>query len=242
MRAQFLRVEVSQAAKGSSFLAAVEIDTDPHWHVYWRNPGDSGVPTKIEWTAPHGWRIEPLDFPVPRRFAPGGVAAYGFEGTTLFLARVTPSSASGTIRAQAKWLVCANACIPGGALVAAKVSVGRVVRKAAQARRLAAAMNALPRRATGWVLEAVRGREGIVFDAAPPQGGRSPDSAEFFPYDSGLIDQSKRATATLKEGRYVFKMEASPFPEPRSRLYGLIVFSDGSARIVLTKLQRGKAR
>ncbi len=237
-----LHVEVSRAAPGRPFLAAVEIDTDPHWHVYWLNPGDSGVPTKIEWTVPKGWRVEPLEFPAPRRFTPGGVAAYGYEGKTLFLARVTPSATSGTIFAKAKWLVCASACIPGRATVATKVTVEGASRKGSQVRRLMAAGEALPRPAVGWFLEAARGKSGIVFTVAPPQGGRTPVKAEFFPYDSGLIDQSKRAVATLKDGRYVFKMDPSPFPEPRSRVEALLVFSDGSSRIVSTKLQRGNAR
>lgn len=234
-----LRVGVARAEAGRPFLAAVEVATDPHWHVYWRNPGDSGVPTTIEWRAPKGWHVEPLAFPTPHRFAPGGVAAYGYEGRTLFLARVVPSTASGVLAARAKWLVCSNACIPGEQTVRTRVLVGRSSRPSGESARLKRAEARLPRPAVGWTVSAAR-KNGITLEVRPR--GRSASGAEFFPLVSGLVEQSKPATATLLRGRYVFQMEPSPFPEPRSRLEGLIVLSDGTARIVSAPLQRGNAK
>ena len=238
-----LRVEVAQARAGRPFLAAVEVDTDPHWHVYWRNPGDSGVPTTVAWSAPAGWRVEPLAFPAPRRFAPGGVAAYGYEGRTLFLARVTPSARSGALSARVAWLVCDEACIPGGANPAAGVKVGAKAIPGPQAARLRNAAARLPRKAPGWTLSADRGAAGITLVVTPPKGSAA-RKAEFFPSESGLVDHAKPAVATLKGGKFVFEMEASPFPEPKSRLEGLLVFPKGTggAVIVSTTLGRGNAR
>ena len=237
-----LRVEVMQAQAGRPFLAAVEVETDPHWHVYWKNPGDSGVPTSVRWSAPKGWRVEPLEYPAPRRFAPGGIAAYGYEGKTLFLARITPSARSGSLSAKVKWLVCADACIAGGANPAVGVKVGPRTIPGPQATRLRGAANRLPRLAEGWTLASSRAQGGIILLARPPKGERFP-SAEFFPSESGLVDHAKPAVATLQGAQYVFKMEASPFPEPKSRLNGVLVFK-GAARplIVSIPLDRGNAK
>ncbi len=236
-----LRVEVVRATAERPFLAAVEVDTDPHWHVYWSNPGDSGIPTKVEWRAPKGWRVEPLDFPAPHRFAPGGVAAYGYEGKALFLARVTPSATAGTLSANVRWLVCANACVPGSALVATKVGVGSRIEASRDALSLRRALASLPEPATGWTVTAVKGPKGVVLTATPPKNSRALSKVEFFPAESGVIDHAKPAVATSQGGRFVFKMDASPFPEPRTRLKGLLVMS-GARRQALSiapKLETG---
>ena len=216
-----LRMEVVRASPGEPFLAAVEIDTDPHWHVYWRNPGDSGVPTTVEWSVPKGWRVEPLEYPAPRRFAPGGVAAYGYEGKTLLLARVTPSSKPGALAARVRWLVCSEACVQGGASLSRTLGVGSRREPSPDAGRLKSAQVDLPRPAVGWQIVATRDRKSVSLVAHP--AGRPAMRVEFFPTESGLVDQSKPFEATLLKGRYVLKMDVSPFPEPRSRLRGLLV-------------------
>lgn len=237
-----IRVEVARAVAGHPFLAAVEVDTDPHWHVYWSNPGDSGIPTKIEWHAPKGWRVEPLDYPAPHRFAPGGVAAYGYEGKALFLARVTPSATPGPLSASVRWLVCANACVPGSANVSTKVAVGSHATPGRDAARLKAAYASLPEPAVGWTVRAVKESKGLVLTATPPKGAVPRTTVEFFPAESGVIDHAKPALATSKGGRFVFKMDASPFPEPRTRLKGLLVFSGvrRQALSIAPKIENGE--
>ncbi len=233
-----MRVEVTRVAPGRPFLAAVEIATDPHWHVYWRNPGDSGVPTRIAWSAPKGWRVEPLEFPIPRRFAPGGVAAYGYEGKTFFLARITPSTTPGGIAAKASWLVCSEACVQGGATVGARVPLG-AVKPGPYAKALRSAHLALPRPGAGRLR--ARTGKGVTLEATFASPASWWKRAEFFPSESGAVDQAKPILATLQGGKIVFKMERSPFPEQRSQLKGLIVFASGPRRQAVqveTKLEK----
>ena len=235
-----MRTEVVRAKAGRPFLAAVEVDTDPHWHVYWRNPGDSGIPTTIAWKAPKGWRVEPLEEPTPRRFAPGGVAAYGYEGKTLFLARVTPSTTPGLLSASVKWLVCANACVPGSANVSANVILGTTTLGSRDAPSLRTALAYLPRPAVGWTVRATKGQKAITLIATPPLGDAA-QRIEFFPSESGVIDHAKTAIATLEGGRFVFKMDDSPFPEARaSRTERSSRRSQGARRRALT--HRAEAR
>ena len=236
-----MRTEVVRAKAGQPFLAAVEVDTDPHWHVYWRNPGDSGIPTTVAWKAPKGWRVEPLEAPTPRRFAPGGVAAYGYEGKTLFLARVTPSATPGSLSAGVRWLVCANACVPGSASVSARVAVGPRTTASRDASALRSALAALPRPAVGWTVRATKGPKTVTLIATPPSAA-VPRQIEFFPEESGVIDHAKPALATREGGRFVFKMDVSPFPEPRASLPGLLVLPGRRALSIAPKLETGVLR
>ncbi|RYG24401.1 hypothetical protein EON82_10850 [bacterium] len=240
-----LRTEVVRAVPGKPFLAAVEITTDPHWHVYWRNPGDSGVPTRIAWSAPKGWRVEPLEFPTPQRFEPGGITSYGYEGKTHFLAKVTPSKTPGTLSANVKWLVCSDACIQGGATVKAMVVLGPQASPSKAAAALRKAQAALPQPKKAWTVRATSGKQVVLTVTPNPRqivtkGWRQP---EFFPLESGVIDQAKPLLATLQGNGFVFRMNASPFPEKRTRLAGLIVLREGNHRravFVNPKLEPGE--
>lgn len=46
--------EVQSILLGKPFCVALRLKMDEHWHIYWKNPGDSGLPPKIEWNLPDG--------------------------------------------------------------------------------------------------------------------------------------------------------------------------------------------
>ncbi|MDE2415120.1 MAG: thioredoxin family protein [Comamonadaceae bacterium] len=92
----------------------------PDWHTYWKNPGDSGLPTQLEWQLPAGLDAGEIAWPVPRKIPIGHLANYGYEGTVLLPVPVTVSPAFNpgplarevTLRLKASWLVCRQECIP----------------------------------------------------------------------------------------------------------------------------------
>ena len=45
---------VDAVAAGEPFDLAVRMKTDPGWHVYWKNSGDSGLPVAVRWDLPDG--------------------------------------------------------------------------------------------------------------------------------------------------------------------------------------------
>jgi len=109
------------------FDVVVRIDLERPWHIYWKNPGDTGIPTHVEWQLPEGWKAEPLQFPVPKRYEAGGSVSYGHEGEVLLISRLIPApNAKGkyTLKASADWLACIEACVMGQAEVETTVSIG----------------------------------------------------------------------------------------------------------------------
>ena len=102
-------------------MLGVQLWIDPGWHVYWKNPGDSGLPTRVKFTLPPGFTAGPLLFPTPLRIdLPGNIVALGYEDSVLLLAQVTPpaqlpSGFTGDFSAAISWLVCSDVCIPGRA-------------------------------------------------------------------------------------------------------------------------------
>ena len=55
--------ETSTIKAGDTITVATEINLAPHWHVYWKNPGDSGLPVKINWTLPEGIAVDDIQWP-----------------------------------------------------------------------------------------------------------------------------------------------------------------------------------
>ena len=47
--------EVKTVQPGGSFWVATKLQMSDGWHTYWRNPGDSGLETTIEWNLPEGF-------------------------------------------------------------------------------------------------------------------------------------------------------------------------------------------
>src|SRR5271169_488855 len=110
-----LIAEVSEVKAGEPFWVALRETIRPHWHTYWKNPGDSGLPTEISWSLPAGAKAGAIVWPTPIFIDVGGIVNYGFEGDTFLLVKITPpADAAGTfhLAANANWLVCSDVCIP----------------------------------------------------------------------------------------------------------------------------------
>jgi thiol:disulfide interchange protein DsbD len=120
VRAELL-ADVSAIQPGKPFSLGVRLSIDPGWHVYWSNPGDAGLPTRVIFTLPDGFTAGPVQFPTPRRFVqPGNIVAFGYEDSVLLLAKITPpadlpADFQGHFKAAVSWLVCADVCILGKA-------------------------------------------------------------------------------------------------------------------------------
>ena len=104
---------------GHTFWLGLKIEHAPHWHTYWQNPGDSGLPTRVQWQLPQGLQAGEIVWPLPRKIPIGTLANYGYEGTVLLTVPVTvtprfepPVTGPLRIGLQAEWLVCRQECIP----------------------------------------------------------------------------------------------------------------------------------
>ncbi|MFN4014354.1 MAG: protein-disulfide reductase DsbD family protein [Reyranella sp.] len=107
--------EVATVRAGEPFWVALRQTIRPKWHTYWKNPGESGLPTEITWKLPQGARAEPIVWPAPTLFDIGGITNYGFKDEAMLLVRITPpADLAGplSLAAEANWLVCEDVCIP----------------------------------------------------------------------------------------------------------------------------------
>ncbi|MFZ4758996.1 MAG: protein-disulfide reductase DsbD family protein, partial [Burkholderiaceae bacterium] len=180
---------------GERIELGLRIRHDPHWHTYWRNPGDSGLPTQLEVKAPAGVRADPIRWPAPQRLRVGPLANYGYEDEVLlpFTAQL-PETFAGPrtrIEAHAQWLVCKDVCIPGEARVAIDlpvVSMGEAVPGTSRhASLFARSAAATPDPGRPVAASIHRDGAGLALAFSSPPGLASVATAEFFPYAEGVV-------------------------------------------------------
>ena len=120
--------EFGSVAPGGTLWVDLHLEIAPGWHVYWRNPGDSGLPTEIAWDLPAGFSAGEIAWPTPERFVLGTIGNYGYHGTADLLVPIAAPAdlkPGGTVHlgANASWLVCSDICIPGEAKLALDLPV-----------------------------------------------------------------------------------------------------------------------
>ncbi len=133
---------------GDTVWMAVPLHMDAGWHTYWRNPGDSGMSTTIQWTLPPGVSAGEICWPLPEKIAEAGITTYVYKSDVTLLVRLTlaPDLNLGPLEVKARlsWLECNAQCVPGEASVTATLNVGSETRPAKDAAMVAACQKALP--------------------------------------------------------------------------------------------------
>jgi thiol:disulfide interchange protein/DsbC/DsbD-like thiol-disulfide interchange protein len=132
--------EVATVKPGEPFWVGLHQTIRPKWHTYWRNPGDSGMPTTLAWTLPLGAGASEIVWPLPERFRLGPVINYGYHNDVLLPVQITPPATlqpgeTFTFAADATWLVCEEVCIPEEGRVTLTLPVASTVQPGEPATR-----------------------------------------------------------------------------------------------------------
>src|ERR1035438_6145022 len=124
-----LILSADTAKPGDTIWAGVDLKMEPGWHTYWKNPGDAGSPTKIEWTLPPGISAGEILWPLPEKLPPAEVTTYGYEDEVMLLVplKIETNLPAGVLNLAAKvsWLECKDVCIPANQNVEAKLKIGK---------------------------------------------------------------------------------------------------------------------
>lgn len=95
-------------------LLAVHHHIEDGWHIYWQNPGESGLRTQLDVTVTNASAGEVL-FPGPDRFVGAGVVTYGWDHDAVLFVPLDELGDGVEVRVNSQWLACAESCIPGDA-------------------------------------------------------------------------------------------------------------------------------
>lgn len=105
--------------KSNSFSVGVLFKIKPGWHIYWKYPGDSGLPTEIKYTfQDDSVIIEDTQYPIPDMYSrEGNITDYGYENEVLLTnkIRIPENYVKQFVKLNADiyWVACKEICIPG---------------------------------------------------------------------------------------------------------------------------------
>ncbi len=192
--------EVKTIQPGKPFWVGLQFKTRPGWHTYWRNPGDSGAPTQVNWTLPSGFKAGELVYPYPEQMPIGPLMNFGYKSESLLLTEIKPPAnlpnQSVMLRAKASWLVCEVECVPEEATFALTLPVTPKppTVDSTWVNAFAKTRQALPQ-PSPWKVTFQQEQNNLLLrvDAPKLQAGQI-EQVSFFPYQDGVITNASVQT------------------------------------------------
>ncbi|MBA4741627.1 MAG: thioredoxin family protein [Azoarcus sp.] len=224
-------------APGDTVTVGLAKTIIPGWHTYWRNPGDSGLATTIDWDVTEGVELGDIQWPAPERHSLGPVTNYGYEGEVTLLSPLSvPADAEPgstlALRAAVSWLVCEEVCIPEDVELELMLPVAATTRGDGHP-AIDAARARLPQ-PSPWAARHAGGEDGLrlaVDAGALPEGARD---LWFYPYDWGRIDQSASQALSRTADGIVLSVPRGQAPPADAPLAGVLVIREDTPDGMLT--------
>ncbi len=233
MEAQLV-TDKTNAQPGKPILVGLKLRMTPQWHTYWKNPGDSGLPTRIQWVLPAGWKAGEILWPYPSQLPVGPLMNYGYEDDVVLLSQLTPpaDAAPGTanVKAKAEWLVCKDICIPekGELDLALPVSAAPPRTDSRYEAHIQRALEMLPVALPGWKFDAAIAGKSLVVRITAPAGAAPPAKVTFFPEREQLIEPAAPQKVTRQGQAVRIEMKlADPPPAGVGSVAGVAVAPSG---------------
>lgn len=235
-----LVVGAAGVVPGAEFPVGVLIDIEKGWHIYWVNPGDSGLATSVQFFAPEGFTVGPVRWPTPEDFEqPGGLHGFGYRDSVMLSALVrAPSNLSGraraTLHADVRWLACASICVPGRTTVEETIPVGRQF-KPAHASLFARWDERLPSDPGApelpFTVRTTRGPAARI-EVALAWKRVPPPKVEWFPGASEAVEvEHESVTTEGRVTRIVFDARRRAGRQPEGEhMPGVVAWTDGDGR------------
>jgi thiol:disulfide interchange protein len=223
--------ETARPAAGSTVTLAFVSTPEAGWHGYWKNGGDAGVETTLEWTLPAGVTAGPLQYPVPSRLVVSGLMNYVYEKPWVQFVDVSVPAglAPGArlpVRVKADYLVCTvEICVPESRELATELTVGDGAVDAATRARFDGWRRALPKPLGSPATFAVadkRFRLQVPFPADAALG-----DAYFYPLQQGAIDYAAPQTVTRSGDSLLLETAAAPIGTAPAKLEGVLATGEG---------------
>ncbi len=230
--------EKTAVQPGKPVRVAVRLEMESGWHTYWKNPGDSGLSTQVDWSfAPETKKpaiiAGPL-WPSPLRFDQGGLIGYGYEGEAWLLYTITPPGdlkigSTYTLKAEVQWLACKEACVPGNATLSLVLPVAKTSAPSSDAEQIANLFRALPRDPTTEGATVWFEKSSAPYAYALRLMGSVPEGAAlyFFSENAADVDGSAPQVAEVQGDGVTLRLKAQDNAPAVKRLAGVLEIRDG---------------
>lgn len=225
--------EAAAVAPGQSFRVGLRQKLAPHWHTYWKNPGDAGAPPEIKLVLPNGASAGEIAWPGPDRLPVGPLVNFGYENEIVFPITVqVPANAQPgrtfPIEAEATWLVCERECIPEEGKFRLDIPIASSSQPAAG--DIAAAFAIADARQAGpapWnATVAVEGQTLTLSVEGEGLSAAAVRNAFFFPAEWGAVEHAAPQKLSVTEGRLNLAIARGQALKTDAPVSGLLAVTD----------------
>lgn len=228
-----LITNIKSIQPGKEFWVALKLTAKQDWHTYWRNPGDSGLPTTIEWNLPEGFKHSEIFWTYPEVFVVEGIANFGYDNEELLLIKITPpknlqTNKSVTLKAKANWLACRVECVPEGEDISLTIPVKNDSPEIDKSinKKIEEAINKLPAKNSEFKLSALINENSVTISCIGNFDKLK--NVRFFPYEAGYYNHSAEQKLIQKENRFTLQIPLDDFKigNPKN-VTGILFFENG---------------
>lgn len=220
---------------GKPFRIGILMTMEEKWHTYWKNPGNTGMPTIIQFNSPDGFNCTDFKWPQPFKFKDGDLINYGYKDTVLFISYVYPLKSleigeKYSFDAKLSWLVCKEKCLPGSDSVSIQIAVSENNKINENNRVLFDRFeDLLPLETDSWTFSAQMKDEVIILNANKYLTFEiDMEEVEFYPINEATIDLTaeQKYIPSQYEFDLVLTLDKFRYEDPK-RLSGILVSPGG---------------
>lgn len=246
VQAHHARVELiadqSSLTNGQQIWLGLHFALEKDWHIYWANPGDSGLPPVLKWQLPPGFSAGEIQWPRPEKLKRSTLADYGYQDDVMLLVPLHLPTGSkpgtvGGIRLQAKWLICREVCIADHA----ELNLFLPIQSGAQSSLFVQARKQLPKPLPrSWKAWATSDKDNFVLSI---QAGKPIKTAEFYPLVAEQIENAAdQPVLANPSGARIALKKSDQLLKPIQTLKGLLVLEKEEAYIVEAPVTSTRAK
>ncbi|MFA5878957.1 MAG: thioredoxin family protein [Candidatus Margulisiibacteriota bacterium] len=225
--------DVKTIKPGYPFWLGIQIDVPRGEHLYWINPGKSGLASEIIWQAPKSILIEETLWPYPKLFYVSNIFNYGYSNLIILLAKVNPSeflflNEKITIPVTLKYLECKKFCEPK--IVTASITLpvaNEIINNQSNQSLFGSAYQKLPKKNNNWEIFAIRKKKyhlkfQIKLDHSQK---RKMSDMHFFLLDNNLVKPKAHYLLRSKRNAFIFDLPLKrDYFSKNERLKGILTY------------------
>lgn len=209
VRAELVAHASNDLAAGQPVWLGLAIEHALHWHTYWKNPSDSGLPTTLSWRLPAGVAAGDIQWPTPRQLAGGTAHELWVRRHAAASGARHDSSAIQCSNARcsiACGMVCKEICIPESGDVRVQIRARKPIRTHAA---LFDAAKAAQPRSDGAQAQARVENNVLAMEVHGLPAGMRGEEVQFFPENAGVVNYAAPLTQRWQGDRLLLRVPLS---------------------------------
>jgi thiol:disulfide interchange protein DsbD len=221
--------------KDSTLSIGVLINLKDDWHIYWRNPGDSGLPTEIEFILPNGVTASEIKFPIPEIFTSDEIVNYGYSHQVLLMSELSiPNNFSQkeiSLSAKITSLICKDLCKAFDTTLTIKIDLSKDIYPTKLiSDEFDFTKSILPIKNHTLKTSAITKSDSVYLKVSGDEI-INVSNIKFLSYNAGIFRNSIKQNVFKKENHFEIILEPDPFRvNSPTLLNGIIILNDDQTK------------